>query len=90
MQELAGEAMSGGPVIDEAGYVVGVTVAKIIGLGQSLAILTEHVRDLCAKYGVTIELKQPPPKKMLRGMPSISVPKGISIYSTEGGTVIPR
>lgn len=55
--------MSGGPVIDESGYVVGVTVAKIIGMGQSLAIITEHVRDLCAKAGVNIELRQPPPQK---------------------------
>ncbi|MCY3021865.1 MAG: trypsin-like peptidase domain-containing protein, partial [Planctomycetota bacterium] len=51
--------MSGGPVIDETGHVVGVTVAKIIGMGQSLAILTEHVRDLCVKAGVTVELQNP-------------------------------
>lgn len=55
--------MSGGPVIDEAGCVVGVTVAKLPGLGQSLAILTEHVRDMCAKAGITIELRQPPAQK---------------------------
>ena len=54
--------MSGGPVIDETGHVIGVTVAKVIGLGQSLAILTEHVRDLCAKAGITVELKTPPAK----------------------------
>jgi len=54
--------MSGGPVIDETGHVIGVTVAKVIGLGQSIAILTEHVRDLCAKAGVTVELKTPPAK----------------------------
>ncbi|HEY3322343.1 MAG TPA: trypsin-like peptidase domain-containing protein [Planctomycetota bacterium] len=49
--------MSGGPVIDDTGHVVGVTVAKIIGMGQSLAIITEHVRDLCAKSNITVELK---------------------------------
>jgi S1-C subfamily serine protease len=51
--------MSGGPVIDETGHVIGVTVAKVIGLGQSLAILTEHVRDLCAKAGIKVELRTP-------------------------------
>jgi len=48
--------MSGGPVIDENGYVVGVTVAKVTGLGQNIAILTEHVRDLCTRNGITISL----------------------------------
>jgi len=52
--------MSGGPVIDEQGYVIGVTVAKYNNVaGQALAIITEHVRDLCEKCGVTVELRVP-------------------------------
>ncbi|MGD0091850.1 MAG: serine protease [Planctomycetota bacterium] len=53
--------MSGGPVIDENGFVIGVTVAKLGSLGQSIAIISERVRDLCAKYGINLELKKAGP-----------------------------
>lgn len=56
----AAPGMSGGPVIDETGHVIGVTVAGFkSSAGQGMAIITEHVRDLCEKCGITVELKIP-------------------------------
>ena len=49
--------MSGGPVLDDNGAVIGVVVAKheeVPGVG--IAILSEHVRDLCDKAGITVAL----------------------------------
>ncbi len=50
--------MSGGPVIDEKGEVVGVIKAIYADIkGQGLAILAEHVRDICKDAGIAVELR---------------------------------
>ncbi|HTL53938.1 MAG TPA: serine protease, partial [Planctomycetota bacterium] len=54
----ADHGMSGGPIIDTDGNVIGVVQGGYDEIkGQCLGVISEHVRDLCKKCNIEVTLR---------------------------------